>query len=178
MIRKIALAVLALVAVFAAVVAMQPAEFKVERSLVIAAPPADLFAQVNDFHKWVNWSPWENLDASMKKTFSGTPSGPGSVYEWNGNDKVGSGRMTLTESIPTSLVRIKLEFFKPFEANNITGFIFTPEGAGTKVTWNMSGNNNFIAKAAGLFMNMDKIVGGDFEKGLSQLKAAVEGAKK
>ena len=145
----------------------------------MAAPPAEVFAHVNDFHKWADWSPWEKLDPAMKKTFSGAASGPGSVYEWTGNDQVGTGRMTLTDSTPSDLIRIKLEFLKPFEATNNTEFIFKPEGAGTKVTWNMAGNNNFMAKAAGLFMNMEKMVGGDFEKGLAQLKTTVEaGVKK
>ncbi len=178
MIKKIALALGAIVVVFLGVVAMQPADFRIERSAVIAAPPADVFAQVNDFHNWVAWSPWEKLDPAMKKTFSGAAAGVGAIYDWTGDDKVGTGRMTLTDSQPSNLIRIKLEFMKPFEATNTTEFIFTPEGGGTKVTWNMSGNNNFMAKAAGLFMNMEKMVGGDFEKGLAQLKTAAEGTVK
>lgn len=178
MIKKIALALGGIVVVFLGVVAMQPADFRIERSAVIAAPPEVVFAQVNDFHNWAAWSPWEKLDPAMKKTFSGAAAGVGSVYEWTGNDEVGAGRMTLTESRPAELIRIKLEFLKPFEATNTTDFTFKPEGGGTKTIWSMTGNNNFMAKAAGLFMNMEKMVGGDFEKGLAQLKTVSEAAKK
>ena len=176
MIMKIALALGAIILVFLGVVAMQPADFRIERSAVIAASPADLFAQVNDFHNWAAWSPWEKLDPAMKKTHSGAAAGVGAVYDWTGNSDVGTGRMTLIDSKPSDLIRIKLEFVKPFEATNTTEFLFKPEGGGTKVTWNMTGNNNFMSKAFGLFMNMDKMVGGEFEKGLAQLKTVAEAA--
>ena len=178
MIKKIAIALGAVVIIFLGVVAMQPADFRIERSAAIAAPPADVFAQVNDFHNWTAWSPWEKLDPALKKTYSGAAAGGGAVYEWAGNDQVGTGRMTLTDSQPSNLIRIKLEFIKPFEATNTTEFLLTPDGGGTKVTWSMTGNNNFMAKAAGLFMNMEKMVGGDFEKGLAQMKTVAEAAVK
>ena len=178
MIKKIALALGAVAIIFLGVVAMQPADFRIERSAAIAAPPADVFAQVNDFHNWTAWSPWEKLDPALKKTYSGAAAGVGAVYEWAGNDQVGTGRMTLTDSQPSNLIRIKLEFIKPFEATNTTEFLLTPDGGGTKVTWSMTGNNNFMAKAAGLFMNMEKMVGGDFEKGLAQMKIVAEAAVK
>ena len=177
MLKKVALVLGAVIVIFLGVVARQPADFRIERSIAIAAPPADVFAQVNDFHNWAAWSPWEKLDPAMKKTFSGTPTGVGSVYEWTGNDQVGTGRMTLTDSQPNDLIRIKLEFIKPFEATNTTEFNLKPDGGETKVIWSMAGNNNFMAKAAGLFMNMEKMVGGDFEKGLAQLKSTVEAKK-
>ena len=121
-------------------------------------------------------SPWAKLDPSMKKTHEGAPAGTGAIYSWSGNDQVGEGRMTLTESRPSELIRIKLEFMKPFAATNTTEFTFKPEGNQTMVTWSMFGMNNFIAKAFGLFMNMDKMVGGDFEKGLASMKSVVETA--
>ena len=178
MIKKIVLALAAIVVVFVVIVALQPSEFRVTRSATIAAPPPAVFAQVNDFHKWDAWSPWAKLDPNMKKTHEGAPAGTGAIYSWSGNDQVGEGRMTLTESRPSELIRIKLEFMKPFAATNTTEFTFKPEGNQTVVTWSMFGTNNFIAKAFGLFMNMDKMVGGDFEKGLASMTSVVETASK
>jgi hypothetical protein len=162
------------VLVLVIVVATRPAHFSITRTTTIAAPDSVIFAQVNDFHRWDGWSPWARLDPAMKTTYSGAPAGAGAVYEWAGDGKVGEGRMTILESKPSSLVRINLEFLKPFAATNLTDFTFTPDGSGTKVTWTMSGENNFMTKAVGLMMNMDKTVGGDFEKGLSQLKTVAE----
>lgn len=168
----------ALILLFVVVVAMQPNDFKVSRSATMAATAEVVFAQVNDFHKWNAWSPWEALDPNMKRTFDGSASGTGAVYAWVGNDKVGEGRMTIAESKPSEKIRIDLEFLKPFESKSTAEFTFAPEGGGTKVTWTMFGKNNFIGKAFCLFMNMDKMVGGDFEKGLAQMKSAAEGAPK
>jgi hypothetical protein len=166
MLKKVLIGVAALIVVFIAVVAMQPADFKIVRTATIAAPGAVVFAQVNDFRKWEGWSPWAKLDPAMKQTFEGAESGAGAVYSWEGNNDVGAGRMTLTESRPSELVRIKLEFLKPFAAVNTTEFSFAPQGSdSTTVTWSMDGKNNFMSKAFCLFMNMDKMVGGDFEKG-------------
>jgi hypothetical protein len=163
---------------FAAVVALQPADFRIVRAATISAPPEVVFAQVNDFHKWQAWSPWAKLDPAAKNTFEGPSAGTGAIFSWAGNDKVGEGRMTLTESHPNDLIRIKLEFVKPFEATNTTEFTFKPEGNQTEVTWSMSGRNNFIGKAFCLLMNMDKTVGGDFEKGLADMKAIAEAEAK
>jgi hypothetical protein len=174
MLKKILIVVAALVVVFAVVVAMQPAAFRIERKATIAAPDSVVFAQVNDFHRWDAWSPWAKLDPAMKQTYEGSPAGVGAVLSWAGNKDVGEGRMTITESTPNTLIRIKLEFLKPFAATNTTEFTFTPAGDQTSVTWAMTGQNNFIAKAFGLFMNMDKMIGGDFEKGLAQMKTVVE----
>ena len=178
MITKIFIGFGVIVVVFVVIVALQPPEFRVARSATIAAPPPAVFAQVNDFHKWDAWSPWAKLDPNMKKTHEGAPAGTGAIYSWSGNDQVGEGRMTLTESRPSELIRIKLKFMKPFAATNTTEFTFKPEGNQTAVTWSMFGTNNFIAKAFGLFMNMDKMVGGDFEKGLASMKSVVETAPK
>ena len=179
MLKKILIAVVVVLVILAGIVAMQPSEYRVRRSATISAPPAEIFPLVNDFHKWDAWSPWAKLDPAMKTTYAGAPAGSGSVYTWAGNDKVGEGRMTITESNPSDLIRIRLEFLKPFAATNATDFTFRPEGAGTAVTWAMKGENNFVAKAFSLFMNMDKMIGDDFEKGLAQMKALAEaGAKK
>jgi len=169
------LVVLALiVVVLVVVIALQPAEFRLTRTSTLAAPPAVVFAQVNDLHKWEAWSPWAKLDPAMKQTYEGAPSGIGAVYAWTGNKKVGTGRMTLTENRPGEMVRLRLEFLKPFACTNTTEFTFKPEGGRTAVTWTMAGRNNFMGKACGLVMNVEKMVGADFEKGLAQLQAVVE----
>lgn len=172
------LVIVLIVLIFCVVVAMQPATYHVERSATINASASAVFAQVNDFHKWDAWSPWSKLDPAMKTTYEGASSGTGAIYSWSGNDQVGEGRMTITESRPSDLIKIKLEFIKPFAATNATTFTFKPQGNQTAVTWTMDGNNNFIGKAASLFMNMDKMVGTDFEKGLAQMKTIAEGAAK
>jgi uncharacterized protein YndB with AHSA1/START domain len=178
MLTKILIALAVIVVVFAAIVAMQPSEFRVTRTAAISAPPAAVFAQVNDLHKWEAWSPWVKLDPAMKKTYEGAPAGTGAIHAWAGNNQVGEGRMTITESRPNELIRFKLEFLKPFATTNTAEFSFKPEGNQTVVTWSMAGENNFIAKALHLFMNMDKMVGGQFEKGLAQMKSVVEAAPK
>jgi len=148
------------------------------RSKSINAPAARVFDPVNDFHKWDSWSPWARLDPAMKKSHEGAPAGVGAAYSWSGNDQVGEGRMTMIESRPNEVIRIKLEFLKPFAATNTAEFSFKADGNQTTVTWSMFGTNNFMAKAFGLFMNMDRLVGGDFEKGLAHLKTVAETAGK
>lgn len=174
--RKVLVGLAALVIVFLAVVAVQPPDFRVERSMTISAPPSDVFAQVNDFHNWEAWSPWAKLDPAAKNSFEGATAGTGAVFKWSGNDDVGEGKMTLTESRASELIRIKLEFVRPFEDTSTAEFTFQPEGDRTVVTWSMFGRKNFISKAVCMFMNMDKMLGGDFEKGLAQLKATTEAA--
>ena len=159
---------------FVAVVAMQRPEFRIVRSGMIAAPPPAVFAQVNDFHHWEAWSPWAKIDPALKQTYEGAPAGTGAIYTWAGNKDVGQGRMAITESKPSDLILIKLEFLKPFAATNIAEFTFKPDGNQTVVTWNMAGKKNFIMKGFCLFMNMDKMVGGQFEKGLATMKSVVE----
>ncbi len=173
---KILIALATLIVAFLAIIALQPADFRIERSTTIAAPPAAVFRHVNDFHLWNAWSPWAKIDPAMQQTFAGAPTGTGAVYTWTGNKEVGEGRMTITESRPPDLVRITLEFLKPFAATNVTEFQFKAAEAQTTVTWVMTGTNNFMLKALGLFMNMDRMIGADFEKGLSQLKAVAEKA--
>jgi uncharacterized protein YndB with AHSA1/START domain len=179
MIKRIALILLVVIVVFCLVVALRPADFRISRSITIAAPPAAVFPYVNDLHRWEAWSPWAKLDPNMKVTYGGPEAGEGATYHWVGNKEVGEGKMTITESKPSEHVGIRLEFIKPFAATNQTDFTFQPEPDGTAVTWTMSGKNNFLAKAAHMVMNVDKMVGKDFEKGLAQLKAGVEsGGKK
>ena len=180
MIKKIllgALVVIVLVCVIGCVVvAMQPSHYTVERSATINAPASVVFAQVNDFHKWEAWSPWAKIDPNMKTTYSGSAAGPGAVYSWVGNSDVGEGRMTITDSVPSTSIKIKLEFIKPFAATNATDFMFATQGNQTNVRWIMSGEKNFLMKGFTLFMNMDKMVGDDFEKGLAQMKTVAEAA--
>src|SRR5688500_11900387 len=154
--------------------ATRPGGFRYSRSAHIDAAPEKVFATVNDFHHWPSWSPWDELDPNMNRTHSGAPSGKGAVYEWSGNKKVGQGRMEITTSTPSQLVGIKLDFLKPFKAHHTVELTLTPSGNGTNVTWAMFGANPFLMKVMGVFMNMDRMVGKDFEKGLARLKAHVE----
>ncbi len=168
-------AVGAIVAVVGIVVARRPSEFRVSRTTTIAAPAPVVFAQVNDFHKWSAWSPYEKRDPQMRKTYEGAPAGTGAVYSWAGNREVGEGRTTIVESRPSDLIRIRLEFEKPFKATSTAEFTFEPDGERTAVTWSLTGRHNFVMKAMCLFMNMDRMTGGDFEKGLADMKAVAEG---
>ncbi len=154
--------------------ATRPSDFVVTRTIVINAPPEKLEAMVSDFHQWGAWSPWEKLDPAMTRTYDGPAKGVGASYAWVGNDKVGSGRMQIQKVTPAREVEFALHFIKPFEANNLGRFTFEPQGAGTKVTWSMSGKNPYIAKLMGIFFNMDKMIGKDFESGLANMKAAAE----
>ena len=178
MLKKILIGLAALILVFCVVAAMQSSDFRVVRSARIDAPAPAVFAQINDLHKWEAWSPWAKKDPAMKQTYEGAPSGPGAVYTWSGNHDVGEGRMTILETRPDSLVRLKLEFLKPFAATNIVDFELRPEGNQTDVTWSMRGEKNFFSKAAGLVLNMDKMVGDDFEKGLAGLQAVTKAEQK
>ena len=178
MIKKTLSAFAIIILVLAVIVALQPPEFRIARSITIATPPAVVFAQVDDFHKWQAWNPWGKVDPAMKQTYEGAPSGTGAIYTWAGNNEVGEGRMTITESRPTDLIRVKLEFLKPFAATHTADFTFKPAGNQTLVTWSMFGEKNFMAKAVHLVMNMDKMIGGQFEKGLADMKSAAEAALK
>jgi hypothetical protein len=176
MYKKLIVALVLAAAVFAIVVAVQPDEFRVERSTTVAAPAGAVFAQVNDFHNWQAWSPWAKLDPAAKATFDGPTAGTGAVFNWSGNDDIGEGRMTLTESRPSEFIRIKLDFLRPMEGTSNIEFGFRPAGDATKVTWAMNGRHTFIEKAFCLVLNLDRMVGRDFEKGLANLKAVVEKA--
>jgi len=178
MLKKIFIVIAVIVVVFVIIVALQPAEYHVARTATIAAPAEVVFAQVNELKKWDAWSPWVKIDPAMKQTYDGPASGTGAISRWAGNNQVGEGSMTITESRPNELIRFNLEFIKPMAGTSTTEFSFKPEGNQTTVTWSMSGRNNFIAKAMCLFMNMDKMVGGQFETGLTQMKSIVEAAAK
>ena len=171
---NVLIGVVVLIVLVVAVVAIQPSEFRVTRTATIAAPAPAVFAQVNDFHNWPAWNPWGKIDPKMTQRYEGAASGVGAIYNWAGNNDVGEGRMTLTESRPSDLIRIKLEFMKPFAATSEAEFSFKPQGDQTAVTWSMTGKNNFMAKAIHLVMNMDKMIGGQFEKGLADMKSVVE----
>ena len=142
------------------------------------APASAVFVQVNELKKWEAWSPWAKLDPAMKQKYEGPAAGVGAVSSWAGNNQVGEGRMTITESRTNELVRFNLEFFKPMAGTSTSEFSFKPEGNQTSVTWSMSGQNNFIGKAMCLFMNMDKMMGGQFETGLASMKSIVEAPPK
>ncbi len=178
MLIKIVIGVVVVIGVFAVIVAMRPSDFRVERSAVVAAPAPVVFAQVNDLHNWDAWSPFAKLDPAAKQTFEGPRAGTGAALAWAGNRQAGEGRMTITESRPHELIRFRLDFVKPFAVTNTAEFTFTPQGDQTAVTWSMSGRQNFMAKAFCMFMSMDKMVGGEFEKGLAQMKSVAEAANK
>jgi uncharacterized protein YndB with AHSA1/START domain len=178
MLHIILIAIAAIVVLFIIIVAMQPSEFRVTRSAKMAAPPEKIFPHVNDMHKWEAWSPWAKLDPNAKNSFEGAPSGSGAAMKWEGNCKVGVGCMTITESKPGELIRFRLDFEKPMKATNTAEFTFKPEGNQTVVTWSMAGTNNFVGKFFGLIMGCDKMIGGQFEKGLAAIKSVVETAGK
>lgn len=174
MLKKFLIGLAVIVIVFLIVVAVQPSTYSVTRSATIAATPEAVFPHVNELKKWAAWNPWEKLDPNMKLTYEGPEAGVGASYSWVGNNEVGEGRMTITECKPNESIRFKLEFFKPMAGVSDTLFTFQPQGNHTEVTWAMSGKNDMIGKAFCLFMNMDKMIGGNFEKGLTDLKSIVE----
>jgi uncharacterized protein YndB with AHSA1/START domain len=155
--------------------AMKPPVFRVVRSTTIDAPPERVFGYINDFRQWPAWSPWEKYDPAMQRTHGGPPGGVGATYAWNGNKKVGQGRMEIVESTPPSKVSLKLEFIKPFKAHNTTDFLLEPHGNGTRLTWDMQGPNQCMGRVMQVFMDMDRMVGRDFEAGLANLKGVAEG---
>ncbi|QKC87901.1 polyketide cyclase [Mesorhizobium sp. NZP2234] len=150
--------------------ATRPNDFVTTRTATIKAPPEAIFPLIDDFSRWPAWSPYEKLDPNMKRALSGAQSGKGAVYAWEGNGKAGKGRMEIVNSVPYSLVSLKLDFEKPFRANNSVDFTLTPSGDNTAVSWAMRGSRPFIAKLMGLFMNFDTLIGRDFEVGLANLK--------
>lgn len=174
MLKRILLAIGAVVLLFAGYVALQPSTFRIERSTIVVAPPAAVFSEVNDFRQWEAWSPWAKLDPNAKATFEGPASGEGAVFHWAGNAEVGEGSMTLVESRPDERIRIRVDFVKPWSGTNTSEFTFKPDGARTIVTWAMTGEQGFFEKAICVFMNADKMVGGQFEKGLASLKTLTE----
>jgi len=174
MLKKILLGIVLVIVIFLGVAMLQPAEFRIERSLSINASREAVFALVNDLHRWPSWSPWARLDPQMKTIYSGAESGAGATMTWAGNKEAGEGKMTIIMSRAPELVRLQLEILKPFPATNIAEFLIETHGGNTLVTWSMTGKNSFISKAFGLLVNIDKMIGKDFENGLGQIKLQAE----
>ncbi len=174
MLLKILIGLVVVIVALVIVIALRPSDFRITRSATIAAPAGTIFPHVNDLHQWEAWSPWDKLDPNMKKTYEGAPSGVGASYSWTGNNQVGEGKVTITESRPSELVGLRLDFVKPFAGTNAVEFTFVPQGSDTVVTWTMTGKYNFVCKAIGLFMDMDKMCGDQFNQGLAQLKSVAE----
>jgi hypothetical protein len=173
MLKIIAVVIVLLIVAILAFAATKPDSFTVKRSISIKAPPQKIAAMIDDFHNWGAWSPWEKLDPALKRTYSGAANGKGAVYDWTGNSKVGTGRMEILDT-SAAKTTIKLDFLKPFEAHNIAEFTLEPSGDSTNVIWTMNGANPFMMKVMGVFMNMDKTIGKDFEAGLGNLKRIAE----
>jgi uncharacterized protein YndB with AHSA1/START domain len=174
MFKKIALGLVAVIAIILVLALTKPDTFTVQRSIVIKAPPEKIMPLIADFHNWASWSYWETLDPKMQRTFSGAPSGVGAVYGWKGNSDVGEGRMEVLSLAAPSKVTIKLDFIDPFESSNVTDFVLTPQGDTTTVTWTMNGPMLFVSKIMTVFVNMEKLIGPDFERGLARLKTVAE----
>lgn len=172
--KTIALVIAVAIAGVLIFAATKPDDFRFERKTVIKAPPEKVFAILNDFKQWSLWSPWEKKDPAMKRTYGAVTAGKGATYAWEGNKDVGIGNMEIADSASPSRLAIKLNFVKPFEANNLVNFTLTPAAGGTEVTWIMEGKNNFMSKVMQVFISMDKMVGPDFEAGLANLKSAAE----
>ncbi|HTL02300.1 MAG TPA: SRPBCC family protein [Vicinamibacterales bacterium] len=173
MIKIILVVIVLLVGGVLLVASTRPDALHVERAADVKAPPEKIFPLINDFHSWGSWSPYEKKDPGMKRTYSGATAGKGAIYEWDGNSDVGQGRMEILDSTP-SQIRIKLDFMKPLEGHDIATFTMKPDGNATKVTWAMDGPTPFLGKLIGVFMNMDTMIGTDFEAGLANLKTLTE----
>ena len=174
MFKRIVLVLVVLIGALLAYADSRPDTFRVERAIVVKAPPARVFALIDDFHRWADWSPWEKLDPAMKRTHSGAASGKGAVYAWQGNGDVGAGRMEILETSAPARVLIRLDFLEPFAATNTAEYTIVPEGDASRVTWAMYGPAPFVSKLMQVFVSMDKMVGKDFERGLANLKALAE----
>lgn len=175
MLRYILLAIIVASLLLVGVIFAQPDRFLVVRSTTIQAPADTVYSRIHDFQNWAAWSPWAKLDPKMREFFSGPQYGPGSAYDWSGNEKVGRGRMTILETRAPELLRLRIEFFEPFASTAEQTFTLQSQGNSTLISWSMSGDNDFFSKAMCLFMGgMDRVVGPDFEKGLAQLKSVSE----
>jgi uncharacterized protein YndB with AHSA1/START domain len=172
--KKIALTILVLICAVLAYAATKPDTLTVQRTATIKAPPEKIYPLITDFHSWSAWSPYDKMDPAMKRSYGGAASGRGAVYAWEGNSKVGKGRMEIAEATPPSRVAIDLHFLKPMKSDNQAEFTLVPRGESTTVTWTMRGPNVYIGKVMGVFVNMDHMIGRDFETGLANLKAIAE----
>jgi Polyketide cyclase / dehydrase and lipid transport len=178
MILNILIALAVIFIVLIVIVALQAPDFRYTRSIIISAPASTVFAQVNDFHNWKAWSPWVKYDPAAKNFFDGPSAGKGAIFKWSGNNRIGEGINTIIESRQSELIKIKIEFLRPFKATNTAEFTFKTENNQTVVSWSMFGKNNFMSKAMGLIMNCEKMIGGQFEEGLANLKSVAEKAPK
>lgn len=174
MLKKIAIVLLVLIGAVLAFAATRPDSFRVQRSTNIKTSPEKIFPLIADLHAWGEWSPWEKIDPAMKRMYSGAPSGKGAVYAWEGNGNVGAGRMEITDTATSSKITIKLDFFKPLEGHNTAEFTLVGKGDNTEVTWSMFGPSPYISKLIGIFLDMDAMIGGNFESGLANLKTLAE----
>jgi hypothetical protein len=177
MLGKIAIGAAAAMGAAAAYVASRPADYRIARSRTVAAPPEVVHAHVADFRRWTEWSPWERKDPALRREYSGAPSGPGAVYSWAGNREVGEGRMTIVDSRPGRSVIVRLEFVKPLAATSTSQLDLAPAGSGTSITWSLSGRRGFIEKAFAAVMDVDAMVGAEFDKGLAALDEATSGRR-
>jgi uncharacterized protein YndB with AHSA1/START domain len=162
------------IAIVLMLAATKPKTFTVQRAAIVEAPPEKIFRLINDFHQWGAWSPYEHKDPSMKRTYSGASSGKGAVYAWEGDKNVGTGRMEILEASTPEKIVIKLDFFTPFEAHNTAEFTMLPQEDATRLTWRMHGPASLMARIMHVFINIDKMVGKDFEVGLGNLKRLTE----
>ena len=174
MILKIIIAIVVVVVVILAYASSKPDTFRVQRSIIVNAPPEKIFALINDFHKWDSWAPQDQQDPTMHRTYGGPAEGQGAVSEWSGSGSTGKGRMEILESVPPKLVTIKVDFVKPFEAHNTNQFAFEPAEGSTKVTWTLDASNLYMMKVMSIFVNIQKEFGKHMESGLSSLKATAE----
>jgi carbon monoxide dehydrogenase subunit G len=175
MILRLLAGIAILVVVILVFAATRPSTFRVQRSIEIDAPPATVFALINDFHNWSGWAPQDKEDLSMQRTYSGAASGTGAISDWHSSGSAGIGRMSIAESLPTTRISVKTDFVKPFEAHNMNNFVLEPAGNATRVTWTMHGTNLYLMKVMGIFVNMDRVMGKHFEAGLHNLKTLAEG---
>jgi uncharacterized protein YndB with AHSA1/START domain len=171
---KIVIVLAVLVAAILVYAATRPDTIRITRSTIINASPEAIFALINDFHNWIRWAPQDREDPSMMRTFSGPPSGVGSISDWESTGSAGKGRMSITEASPPTKISIKVDFVKPFEAHNLNQFTLDPDGSSTKVTWTMQGTNVYMTKVMSVFVNLDRLMGKHFESGLGDLKAIAE----
>ncbi|AMP06395.1 SRPBCC family protein [Collimonas pratensis] len=174
MLKTIAIVIVVAIAAILGYATLRPDDFRVQRSVTIKAPPEKIFALIDDFHAWGSWSPFEQLDPGMKRSFSGAASGKGAAYAWDSTGKAGAGSMEIKESTPPSKILIKLDFTKPLEGHNTAEFSIDTQGDSSKVTWAMYGPSPYVAKVMGIFFSMDNMIGKDFETGLATLKSVAE----
>jgi hypothetical protein len=170
----VAIVLAVVVAIVLVLAATKPNAFSVQRATTVRALPEKIFPLINDFHQWGSWSPYESRDPAMKRSYSGAASGKGAVYGWDGNNNVGSGRMEILEASAPAKIVIKLDFFRPFEGHNTAEFTILPQGDDTNVTWRMFGPAPFMSRLMQVFMNLDRMIGKDFEIGLANLKRLTE----